>query len=207
MLKTSLQSWLVIFFFFVLRMYLAIRLIYFRHIFCVLCSFLTTMQLFFFFWCINYPEQTVYTYRQRVHIINSSLIVSVMRLLVFELNNIEWCWGKKFEDSITFRYFLKCNPFAGCLSYWVKPTSLPGSFSLFHSLRRWTKNTHTTLGDAQRVWKINLSMINIFFKFLPNSNLKGSAKNEKSWWFFNILKLNFLNCVTLHVRSSVEKKN
>ena len=96
MLKTSLQPWLVIFFFFVLRMYLAIRLICFRHIFCFLCSFLTRMQLFFFFWCINYPEQTVYTYRrQRVHIINSSLIVSLMRLLVLELSNIEWCWKRK----------------------------------------------------------------------------------------------------------------
>ena len=115
MLKTSLQSWLVIFFFFVLRMYLAIRLICFRHIFCVLCSFLTTMQLFFFFWCINYPEQTLYTYRQRVHIINSSLIVSVMRLLVFELNNIEWCWKRKSLIKISLlsemRSFIKTDEF------------------------------------------------------------------------------------------------
>ena len=113
MLKTSLQSWLVIFFFFVLRMYLAIRLICFRHIFCVLCSFLTTMQLFFFFWCINYAEQTVYTYR--VHIINSSLIVSVMRLLVFELNNIEWCRKRKNLIKISLlseiRSFIKTDEF------------------------------------------------------------------------------------------------
>ena len=36
--------------------------------------------------------------------------------------------------------------------------------------------------------------------------MKGSTKNTISWWFFDILKWNFLNCLILHVSCSVEKK-
>ena len=46
----------------------------------------------------------------------------------------------------------------------------------------------------------------VLFKLSYNSNLEGSTKNAKSSRFCNILKWDFLYCVILHVKCSVEKK-
>ena len=56
-------------------------------------------------------------------------------------------------------------------------------------------------GENER-WIFNASSFQIFMQV----KFQGIYINAISWWFFSILKRNFLNFLILHVKCSVEKK-
>ena len=94
------------------------------------------------------------------------------------------------------------------------PPPLPPTFSPYFtwisngfSSKKFKKPEFQKKLEKSQICMKDKFLTSVLFKFLHNSNLKGSRINTKSWWFFNTEKWISINCLILHVSCNVEEKN